>query len=249
MIIERDFGSVRVLILNHENKHNPFNEKLENATKDALSKADLDTNIKSIVVYGGKNRSFSSGGDFNEVKKLTGGNVEHWIDRVIDLYSAVLNIKKPTIAAVDGYAIGMGFQFSMMFDQRIMSNEARFVMPELKHGIGCSVGATILSFTHGYNLMRKIVFECEELSSELCLKYCIANQVTDKEVLLETAIERANLLATYPEAAYSNTKKFMNKRFIEALEKCRQESKLVHKNSFGARDAQKHFQKVLGEKY
>ncbi|EQB99267.1 carbapenem biosynthesis protein CpmB [Photorhabdus temperata subsp. temperata M1021] len=192
---------------------------------------------------------FLSGGDFNEVKNLSGESVETWIDRVIDLYCTVLKVNKPTVAAVDGYAIGMGFQFSLMFDQRVMSNEAKFIMPELKHGIGCSVGAAILGFTHGHNLMRKIVFECEELSSEVCVKYNIANQVTDKEILLETAIELANSLAKYPKTAYSNTKKFMNKKFIEILEESRKESKLVHKNSFGSRDSQHHFKKVLGEKY
>ncbi|SFN75345.1 carboxymethylproline synthase [Xenorhabdus japonica] len=249
MVIERDFNSIRVIILNHTNKHNPFSEQLENSIKKSLIKAEQDVNVEAIVVYGGKNRSFSSGGDFNEVKNLSGENVETWIDRVIDLYCAVLKVNKPTVAAVDGYAIGMGFQFSLMFDQRIMSNEAKFIMPELKHGIGCSVGAAILGFTHGHNLMRKIVFECEELSSELCVKYNIANQITNKEILLEAAIERANSLAKYPKTAYSNTKKFMNKRFIDILEENRKESKLVHKNSFSSRDSQRHFKKVLGEKY
>ncbi|AWK40178.1 enoyl-CoA hydratase/isomerase family protein [Photorhabdus laumondii subsp. laumondii] len=249
MVIERDFSSIRVIILNHENKHNPFSESLENSIKKSLIKADQDDNVKAIVVYGGENRSFSSGGDFSEVKNLSGESVERWIDRVIDLYCAVLNVNKPTVAAVDGYAIGMGFQFSLMFDQRIVSSEAKFIMPELKHGIGCSVGAAILSFTHGHNIMKKIVFECEEISSEMCIEYNIANQVIDKEILLETAIERANLLATYPKTAYLNTKKFMNKKFVDILEDSRKESKLVHKNSFGSRDSQKHFKKVLGEKY
>ena len=250
MVIEQDFGSIRLLTLNHTNKHNPFSEELENAIKYALNKADADDNVKSIVVYGGEGRSFSSGGDFNEVKKLSGGaEVECWIDRVIDLYNSVLNISKPTIAAVDGYAIGMGFQFAMMFDLRVMSDQAHFVMPELKHGIGCSVGAAILEFTHGHALMKKIVFECEEISAERCHEYHIVNQVTSGECLLETALSQAGLLAEYPKSAFINTKKFMNKSFIEALEKIREESKFVHKNAFTARDAQKHFQKVLGQKY
>lgn len=250
MVIEQNIGSIRLLTLNHTNKHNPFSEELENAIKHALNKADSDDNIKAIVVYGGENNSFSSGGDFNEVKKLSGGSeVERWIDRVIDLYNTVLNISKPTIAAVDGYAIGMGFQFAMMFDQRVMSDRAYFIMPELKHGIGCSVGAAILEFTHGHALMTKIVFECEKLSAELCHEHNIVNQVVSSENLLKTALAQANLLAEYPKAAFVNTKKFMNKAFIKILEKTREESKLVHKNAFTARDAQKHFQNILGQKY
>ncbi|MCE1781933.1 enoyl-CoA hydratase/isomerase family protein, partial [Enterobacter hormaechei] len=75
MVIERDFSSIRVIILNHENKHNPFSESLENSIKKSLIKADQDDNVKAIVVYGGENRSFSSGGDFSEVKNLSGESV------------------------------------------------------------------------------------------------------------------------------------------------------------------------------
>ena len=250
MIIKENVGDIRLLILNHENKHNPFSENLENAIKDALQEADSDPSVKAITIYGGKNRSFSSGGDFNEVKNLSGGTeVERWIDRVIDLYTTVLKVSKPTVAAIEGYAIGMGFQFAMMFDYKVMSNDAKFIMPELKHGIGCSVGAAILEFTHNHNLMKKIVYECKELGADECESYHIVNEISNSENILERALEMAQKLAGYPSAAYINTKKSLNFGFIETLERARESSKLVHKQAFSARDAQKHFQKVLGAKY
>ncbi|MEE4407036.1 enoyl-CoA hydratase/isomerase family protein [Enterobacter mori] len=250
MIIKENVGDIRLLILNHENKHNPFSENLENAIKAALQEADSDPNIKAIVVYGGKGRSFSSGGDFNEVKNLSGSvEVERWIDRVIDLYTNVLKVSKPTVAAIEGYAIGMGFQFAMMFDYKVMSNDAKFIMPELKHGIGCSVGAAILEFTHSHNLMKKIVYECKELDADECERYHIVNEISDNENILEQALVMAQQLAGYPFAAYKNTKNSLNSGFIEKLEKARESSKLVHKQAFSARDAQKHFEKVLGTKY
>lgn len=250
MIIKENVKDVKLLILNHENKHNPFSENLENAIKNALHEADSDPNVKAIVVYGGKGRSFSSGGDFNEVKNLSGGaEVERWIDRVIDLYTTVLKVSKPTVAAIEGYAIGMGFQFAMMFDYKVMSKDAKFVMPELKHGIGCSVGAAILEFTHSHNLMKKIVYECKELDADECENYHIVNETSDSENILERALMMAQKMADYPCAAYKNTKMSLNFGFIEKLEMARESSKLVHKQAFAARDAQKHFQKVLGTKY
>ncbi|MGM3190989.1 enoyl-CoA hydratase/isomerase family protein [Dickeya dadantii subsp. dieffenbachiae] len=250
MILEETRESVRIITLNHPNKHNPFNQALENAVKKALNDADNDPDVSAIVVYGGKGCSFSAGGDFNEVKNLSGGaDVERWIDRVIDLYEAVLHINKPTIAAVDGYAIGMGFQFALMFDYRIMANGARFVMPELKHGIGCSVGAAILTFTHGYNLMKDIIFKCQELDEDFCLSHHIVNEKIESTLLLERAFTLAKEFAAYPYAALSKTKQSTNRRFLELLEKTRIESKEVHKAAFGARDAQKHFHNILGKKY
>lgn len=250
MVIVQDIRHVRLLTLNHASKHNPFSEKLENAIKHALHQADADKSVKSIVVYGGNARSFSSGGDFNEVKNLSGGaEVEYWIDRVISLYQTVLKINKPTVAAIDGYAIGMGFQFAMMFDQRIMSEHAIFSMPELKHGIGCSVGAAILTYTHGHAMMQKILLECARLSAEQCYAYNIVHLVTPRDILLSTALEKASLLAEYPETALLNTKQFINKNFIDTLEKVKEESKIIHKKTFAMRDMQKHFQHVLGKNY
>lgn len=250
MIITQDFSGIRLLTLNHPSKHNPFSEQLEQSIICELNNADHDDNVKAIVVYGGKDRSFSSGGDFNEVKNLSGGNeVEDWIDRVIALYQAVLNIKKPTIAAVDGYAIGMGFQFAMMFDQRIMSENAIFSMPELKHGIGCSVGAAILEYTHGHTIMKKILLECERLSAEQCYEYRIVDLVIPKDNLISVALAKATLLAEYPVTSFSNTKIFMNKKFMAVLDNVKDESKAIHKKTFGMRDVQKHIQNVLGKKY
>ncbi|WP_315709976.1 enoyl-CoA hydratase/isomerase family protein [Brenneria uluponensis] len=250
MVLEENRGAVRLITLNHPNEHNPFSRSLENCVKEALARANDDDAVRAVVVYGGIGRSFSAGGDFNEVKQLSHSHdIEAWIDRVIDLYEAVLNVNKPTLAAIDGYAIGMGFQFALMFDQRLMSKTANFVMPELKHGIGCSVGAAILGFTHGFSTMQEIIYECQSLDATRCIDYRLVNQIVDSEVLLDIAIKRAESMANYPVAAYRNTKKTVNQPFISLLEETREASKLVHKAAFQARDAQHHFKEVLGEKY
>ncbi|MBS0847416.1 enoyl-CoA hydratase/isomerase family protein [Citrobacter sp. JGM124] len=250
MVITQDVNSIRILTMNHSSQHNPFSKELEESVKYALNHADGDDSIKAVVVYGGRDRSFSSGGDFNEIKNLSAGcDVEDWIDRVIDLYQCVLKIKKPTVAAVEGYAIGMGFQFAMMFDQRVMSEQAIFSMPELKHGIGCSVGAAILDHTHGHTVMKKILFECERLTAEQCYAYKIVDSVVTKDNLLPIAIAKATLLANYPVTAFSNTKEYINRKFISILDDVKEESKSIHKKTFAKRDVQAHIKNVLGKKY
>ena len=250
MIIKEKIGSVLLLTLNSNNIHNPFSHELEDNIKEAVSYADDDDEIKSLVIYGGEGRSFSAGGDFNEVKELSSTeSIENWIDRVIDLYESILKVKKPTVAAVDGHAIGIGFQFSLMFDYRIMSSNATYLMPELKHGIGCSVGAAILNFTHGYSFMQEIIYQCKKLSSEDCKKYGIVNQVVTQSELLSTAIKQAEVFGNYPTTSFISTKLNANKSFIDVLERTRIISKDVHRESFQARDSQKHFKKILKNKY
>lgn len=250
MIAENDYEGVRLITLNSSNKHNPFSRELENDIKESLARANNDNSVEAVVVYGGDERSFSAGGDFNEVKQLSSSaDIEAWIDRVIDLYLAVLNVDKPTIAAVDGYAIGMGFQFAMMFDQRIMTSSAQFIMPELKHGIGCSVGAAILGYTHGVSLMQEIIYRCHSIDAGQCMDYRIVNSVVNKAQLVDKAITQAKVMASYPVTAFKNTKQAVNKPFASMLEKTRIESKTVHIASFQAKDAQSHFKHILGNKY
>ncbi|WP_213994076.1 enoyl-CoA hydratase/isomerase family protein [Sodalis sp. dw_96] len=230
MVLEENIGSVRLITLNHYSKYNILNEELKIAIKNALIAAEHDDTVKSLVVYGGANRSFSAGGNYNEIKKMSGEAAERWVDGLVELYRTVLEVNKPTVAAVDGYAIGIGFQFALMFDRRVMAADACFVMPELKQGVCCSLGAAILHFTHGYTTMQDIIYRCSVMDAGRCLEYRLINQITDRELLVSAAIGQANLLAAYQRAVFGHTKRAMNKPFIQALEQSRQESKSMQKS-------------------
>jgi carboxymethylproline synthase len=250
LILTRNIDGIQYVTLNHENRNNPFSRSLEKAVISAVTDASLDSAVKAIVVGGGDNRSFSAGGDFNEVKNLsTPEAVDEWIDRVMDLYISVLQVNKPTIAAVDSYAIGMGFQYSLMFDYRIGTPDTKYVMPELRHGIGCTVGSAILSFTHGYNAMREIIFKCEEITAEDSLRLGLISEIVAQDDLESRAIVKGLEFSAYPQTAFQRTKEVMNKKFISVLNAAREDSKRVHRSSFASRGAQKHFSQVLGSKY
>lgn len=250
IIHEYNKNNIRIIELCHSNKHNPYNKELKQNVKAALERANDEDTVKAIVLTGGKNRSFSVGADFNEVKELSGNeDVDQWIDDVVEFYASILKVIKPTVAAIDGYAIGMGFQMSQMFDWRVMSQSAEFWMPELKYGIGCSMGATILTNTLGYNIMKEIVYGCEKIDSTKALEYGIANEVVNPSHLLERAIDVAQILANYPEVSFRNTKAVINENLLTSLYKIAEKSKSVHRACFSERSSQIHFKNILKEKY
>jgi carboxymethylproline synthase len=249
-VIERHVGNIRVIEFDHPNKHNPFSEVHENNIKAAFRRANADPTIKGVVVTGHDGRSFSAGGDFNEVKNLRGGDeVDRWIDRVVDLYASALRVEKPMIAAISGYAIGMGFQLAMMFDWRIMSATAEFRMPELKHGIACTVGATILEEVLGHTTAQEIIYACETIGPEKALEYRLVKEVTAQGLLVARAIEVAQMLAAYPEVPFVNTKRSVTSRMLDCLHRAAVASKTAHRAAFAARSSQAHFKNILGEKY
>lgn len=248
LVVENNAESVRIITLNHANSNNPFSAELEDSIKAALMRANQDPQVAAVVVTGGPGRSFSVGGDFNEVRRLKGGeDVDLWIDRVTDLYASVLRVEKPTVAAIDGYAIGMGFQFALMFDWRYAANTVEFRMPELRHGIGCSVGAAILRHAVGYTTMQEIVFACEGIHAEKALQYGLVNRISEPDRLLEDAIVRARELAEYPQIPYRATKRTICKSMLDVLLQSAASSKEVHRAAFSARSPHAHFARVLGK--
>jgi carboxymethylproline synthase len=250
LVTINDDDHVRIITLNHPNKHNPFNEELENSIKAALGEADADASVRALVVTGGQGRSFSAGGDFNEVKQLSGGSdVDRWIDRIMDLYTSVLCVSKPTIAAVDGFAIGMGFQFSLMFDWRTASSTSEFRMPELKHGIGCSVGGALLRYMVGFSSMQRIIYECNSISALQAQHYGFVNNIVDQSDLLSAAIDTGRMLAAYPEVSFKATKKAVGSELLDILSKSAAASKEVHRAAFADHCAQHHFANILGHRH
>lgn len=99
-------GSALVARFNHPNATNPLSLALENAIRSTCRETEDNSAIRALVLTGGNDRSFSAGGDFNEVVQLSErAAVEAFIDRVIDFYSTILRVTKPTVAAIGGYAV------------------------------------------------------------------------------------------------------------------------------------------------
>jgi len=93
---------------------NPFNRSLELAVIEACEDAQNDDESFAIVLYGGKGKAFNAGGDFKEVKNFRAfEQAKDWIDGVIRLYVSILKVNKPVVAAIDQFAIGIGFQVAL----------------------------------------------------------------------------------------------------------------------------------------
>jgi carboxymethylproline synthase len=246
LVIETLKNGVLTIQFNHAHYNNPFSDDLERAVSNSLIKAEENPDVKAVVLTGGIDRSFSVGGDFNEVKQLKGGvEVDRWIDGVVDLYVNSLKLTKPSVAAVDKYAIGIGFQLALTCDWRVGTERCQFIMPELKHGIACTLGQYMLEKSLGRSAMLEIVYDCERIPIERCLRYGLLNKVTKTESLLEEAQKLAERMGSYNEVPFRKTKKAVNISYIRGLIDIMEESKAAHKMSFGEGHAQKFMEKIV----
>lgn len=240
-------GPVRIITFNHESTSNPFNREMQLAVTEAARAAGSDESVKSVVFTGGPGRFFSAGGDFNEVKLLqSADDVDRWIDTFMDMYLSLLHIPKPTLAAIDGYAIGIGFQVALMLDWRVMSDSAKISMPELRHGIGGSVGGAILTALYGVESARETMLGALEFSAKEALRCHFVQEVAPQDHLMQEVMARAHDRATFPSVAYMNSKAAINQRLDCALRDSIAISKKVHRAAFAERAMASHFDNVLG---
>lgn len=239
-------GSVLVARFNHANASNPMSLALENAIRSTCREAENNPAIRALVLTGGNDRSFCAGGDFNEVAHLSERTaVETFIDRVIDFYSTILKVTKPTVAAIGGYAVGLGFQLALSCDWRVGSPETKLLMWELKHGLACTIGGYMLECFVGRAAMSDIIYGCEPVPIAWAADHKLLHEVVDSSNLVEMAIARAQILGEFPAITFRRTKESLNERFIAGLRNVAGDSKEAHVAGFTSRAAEQHFNHIL----
>lgn len=246
LVLESIKNGILTIQFNHQHPSNPFSEALMEDVTESLLNAEENSEVKAVILTGGMGRSFSVGGDFNETNTFNGGQeVDIWIDDIIRMYTSCLKLTKPTIAAVDKYAIGIGFQLALTCDWRIGSESCKFIMPELKNGIACTIGQYMLEKSLGNSAMLEIVYGCEAISLQKCFEYKLVNKITSSEKLYEEAYKQAEKLANYPMVSFRTTKRFISEAYIEGLNSIVMKTKQAHKTTFGQGEVQQFMRKII----
>jgi carboxymethylproline synthase len=245
MIGIKNIDGTRIIEFNSEKSTNPFSKALMYDVVSAVTEAERDESVKAVVLTGGDAHSFSAGGDFSEVRLMkTASDVEEWIEDVLQLYYSVLKVSKPCVAAVDNYAIGIGFQLALMCDYRIGTPDVKFILPELKGGIACTLGGFLLECYFGRGVMQKIIYECSTIDSQSALGMNLLNQLASDD-LIEAALKVAKDLSSYPRCSFEVTKKLLNNKLMSELDQFKANIIQSHTIAIEAMSGQAYYKKIL----
>lgn len=246
LVVKRRIGRTLVITFNHPKRVNPISRALNLAIRTALVEANADSETSAIVLTGGEGRSFCAGGDFNEVAAMCQqAEVETWLEDVVTLYRAVLTVEKPVVCALDGHAIGIGFQLALCADWRVATSRTSLVMWELQKGIACVLGAAMLQHCFGRLLMTEIIYGCEAIDGRKALELRLVNELSEQHDVVDQAVRAAERLAAYPEEPFRKTKAIVNAEMMDLLSKSLHSGKDIHGKCFAAGAAAKHFDNVL----
>lgn len=136
-----DDSGVARIVLNRPERLNAISALMREELIDSLRNLDNDPAVKAIVLTGAGERAFGAGQDLGEARTFSEEVIDTWIDEWTTLYRTVIDLATPTIAAVNGYAVGAAFQLAAVCDIRVASETARFGMPEVDDAIPCITGS------------------------------------------------------------------------------------------------------------
>jgi crotonobetainyl-CoA hydratase len=184
-------GNVLVITINRPEARNAVNGAVSTGVGDALEQAQNDDEVRAVVITGAGDKSFCAGADLKAISRRENlyhpdhgewgfaGYVHHFID-------------KPTIAAVNGTALGGGTELALASDLVVACQSATFGLPEVKVGLFAAAGGV---FRIVHQLPRKIALEMvltgEPISAAEAAKWGLINQVVPDGTVLEAALALA----------------------------------------------------------
>ncbi|MGI9246937.1 MAG: enoyl-CoA hydratase/isomerase family protein [Steroidobacteraceae bacterium] len=194
VLVERR-GRVAIVTLNRPDSLNGFNEGLRNALKNAVLEVEKDESVRAVVLTGA-GRGFSAGADLKAGGMASGIEVERQLNEEYGApLRAIARMPKPVIAAVHGFATGIGGSFALVCDLVVMGEGAFFQVPFQKIGLVPDGGMTwLLTERVGHRRAFEIAVSGDRVPAARCLDWGLCNRVVPDAEVLAAAVAWAEQL-------------------------------------------------------
>jgi len=170
-----------IVTLHRPDHGNSINEQMIKELHAVLNEAESDEEVRVLIITG-EDRFFCSGVDLKE-PHLPGAT-----ERRNRLYSRIEKFEKPTIAAINGYALGGGCELALCCDLRVAAEDARIGTPEVKLGIIPSGGATLrMTRLIGLGRAKEMLLLGEPITGKEGLRFGLVNRTCAAGLALEEA--------------------------------------------------------------
>ena len=196
-ILLEQSGQIATITINRPEVYNALNAETLGEMANVLERLEKDDNTGCVLFTGQGEKSFASGADIRQLKEKTGLDVFSG-PGMQQIYDYIENYSKPTIAMINGYALGGGLELAMACDIRIASVHAKLGLPELNLSIIPGAGGTQrLARLVGKGKALEMILTGKIIDAEEALNFGLVSEVTEQ--LKETAFRYAeNILSKGP---------------------------------------------------
>ncbi|GAA1980641.1 enoyl-CoA hydratase/isomerase family protein [Microbacterium pumilum] len=214
IVVEVD-GAVATVRLNRPEKLNAVTQEMSDVLVDLVAQMNSDPGIRSVV-YTGTGRAFSAGSDITTLDQYA----TPWDFRNRrDYCDALRQLRKPVIAAVNGYAMGGGLEAALTCDIRVAASTATFAAPEIKLGwIGGGGMSALLAASIGASNTALMLMTGDPIDAARALSWGLVSEVVEPDALLARAQELAATIASRPPIAAETAKANLRAAYNQPLD-------------------------------
>jgi enoyl-CoA hydratase/carnithine racemase len=197
---------VGILTLNRPRKMNSLSQELLAELRDCLDAVQQDKEVRVLVLTGAGDVAFSTGFDLggDPVDRGTDEYREH-IKRNYDTFMRIWNLRIPSIAAVNGYAVAGGSNLAMICDIVVAAERAKFGEPEIRH-YALSPLLLLPWFNGNPRMVHYLYYSGDTITADEALEYGLVAKVVPNEDLLSEAMRMAHRIALVAPYAVEVTK-------------------------------------------
>ena len=186
---------IATITLNRPKVLNAMNKQLWLDIQSALEDAGNDVDIKAVVITG-EGRAFSTGADLKESKNRSPGEYRDYLEELQEASRKIIRYEKPTIAAINGYALGSGYELALACDIRIAAEDAQIGSPEARVTSSVTGGAMrLVQDLIGPGKAKELLFTAKNIDGREAERIGLVNYAVPGDRLMATAREMAKDVA------------------------------------------------------
>lgn len=209
-IIYKKNDGIATVKLNRPQVLNAMNKQLWLDFQAALADAQSDPEIKVLVITG-EGRAFSTGADLKESKTRTYEAYRDYLEELQEATRKIIRFEKPTIAAINGYALGSGYELALACDIRVTAIEAQIGSPEAKVTSSVTGGAfRLVQDLIGPGKARELLFTGDYIDGKEAERIGLVNKAVPLEQLQAEVQEMAAKIAANSAMSLKMIKKGLN---------------------------------------
>lgn len=195
-VIYSKAAGVAWVSLNRPKVLNAMNRQMWLDLQAALADTREDAAVKVLVITG-EGRAFSTGADLKESKTRSMEDYRLYLEALQEVSREVIRFEKPTIAAINGYAVGSGYELALACDLRVAAEAAQIGSPEAKVTSSVTGGAfRLLQDLVGPGKARELLFTGEYIDGREAARIGLVNKAVPAEALIPTVTEMAAKIAS-----------------------------------------------------
>jgi enoyl-CoA hydratase/carnithine racemase len=207
-------GHVAELVLDRPEAMNAVSTEMARAIASATSELAQDPDVRAVVVSSSHPKAFCVGADLKERNAFTDDDLRAQRPVARAAYRGVLDLPVPAVAAVDGFALGGGFEIALSCDLVVCGEDALVGLPEVSVGVIPGGGGTqLLTRRVGWSRAARMIFTAQRYSAEDACRLGAVDEVVPAGTARDRALELATTIAAHSPVGVRNAKAAMRQGF------------------------------------